>query len=486
MSITSPEMLKSLFSSAPSAMIIADVERNIIDVNPSFRRIFQYEKAEAQRLKLANLYVEPSEFRRIQDLIAKGSDSLGSKFYASYRRGDGSVFPGQASLMELTSPDGTQIGIAGIINDLTEIAGDDVSLLMGIEQLTAERSRQKTLYMRSPAMMHSIDADGFIQTVTDAWLARFGYLEHEVIGKRSTAFLTPESQIYARNVVLPEFWRTGACDRVPYTFVCKDGSLVEIELSAVLDETLGKPVTLAVLQDVSERNASRRTLEQRNEDLRNFAHIAAHDLQAPVRHISAFTEMLRCDLKAGELDDVENSLNVISKSAAALHELIHALLDFSVTGDATIGTSPNDTNVMIDEVTTMLAEEIRLRQALIDVPVLPRLRCDRSLMLRVFANLFGNSLKYIEPDQKPQVSVSGSSDGNWTVLQFCDNGIGIPEPFRDQVFQPLRRLHGADSEYAGTGIGLALCKRIVEAHGGTIQVADSGKVGTRIELRLPN
>ena len=485
MSAQYPDMLRSLFENSPSAMVIADTDRKVVEVNQSFCRMFRYELDEAQSLEVADLYVESSEFERFRDLVSKGSYELGSKFYASYRRGDGTVFPGQASLMELNAPDGTLIGVAGIINDLSEIAGNDVEILLEIERFSAEKSRQKALYYRSPAMVHSIGSTGYIEAVSEAWLERFGYREDEVIGKRSSDFLTPESREFANAIVLPEFWKTGSCRRIPYTFICKDGSLVEIELSAVLDRTQTDPVTLAVLEDVTERNASRRELEQRNNDLRDFAHIAAHDLQAPIRHISIFSDMMRDDVERGDLASLGENLAVVKDSARLLADLIRSLLDFSMTGGATLKHEAVRTVDLIGKAINILAAEIAETGASIETGTLPDLRCDRVLMLRVFSNLIGNSIKYVEPGVTPLVRIDGYHDGIRTVLKFTDNGIGIPESFRDRVFQPLKRLHGTESNYAGTGIGLTLCKRIVEAHGGSIRIGDAGATGTLVEVQIP-
>ena len=485
MPILHAELLRSLFDNSPSAMVIADPERNIVDVNQSFCRMFRYELHETRRLKVAQLYVETSEFERFRDLVAQGSSELGAKFYASYRRADGTVFPGQASLMELNAFDGSLIGVARIINDLSEIAGDDVEVLLEMERFSAEKSRQKALYFRSPAMLHSIGSTGFIEAVSKAWLNRFGYREDEVIGRRSADFLTEESQHYAKNVVLPKFWKDGHCERVPYTFVCKDGSQVEIELSAVLDRTQETPVTLAVLEDVTERNKSGRALEQRNRDLRDFAHIAAHDLQAPIRHISVFADSMREDIENGDLDSLKSNLDVIEHSAQLLSDLIRSLLDFSVTGAATIEHESIDAGDLLRRAIEVLSADLARTGAKIKAEGLPKLRCDRVLMLRVFTNLIGNSIKYVSLGVTPSVTIDGYTDASKTVLRFKDNGIGIPEQFRDRVFEPLKRLHGSDSDYAGTGIGLTLCKRIIEAHGGSIRIIDKDVVGTTFEIQIP-
>ena len=477
---------KSLFDSSPSAMVIADLNRNITDANRSFCRIFGYGQEEAQQLQVSTLYAERSEFERLRDVLDETHNAEGTSLYATYRRKNGQVFPGQVSLMILKDAEDETIGVAGIINDLSGSISNDLQLYLEAERSKAEDSRQKALYLRSPAIMHSINDAGRIETVSDAWLTRFGYSETDVIGKPSADFLTQESRIFATDVVLPEFWKTGTCKRVPYTFVCKDGTPVEVELSAVLDRSQEKPVTLAVLEDVTERNHSRRELEQRNQDLRDFAHIAAHDLQTPIRHISLFTDIMRSDMKAGVLDTLDDDLRVVEESARSLSRLINSLLDFSVAGGATLDQRRHDTNLLLENAKRMLAVEIAEAEATIEASDLPDLICDRSLMLRVLINLLANSLKYVEAGVTPLVRISGYSSNRETVLQVIDNGIGIPEAFRERVFQPLKRLHSADSEYTGTGIGLALCKRIVEAHRGSIKVGDAGPEGTLIELRLPN
>ena len=216
-------------------------------------------------------------------------------------------------------------------NDVTETVKQQKALMALNVQLAQDRELYADQYRRTPAMLHSIDADGCIQEVSDFWLQRLGYQREEVVGVKSVDFLTAGSRELALTEHLPDFWKSGKLVNVPLQFVARNGEVVDVELSAVVDHMHEDDAdrTLAVLVDVTERNQVMRELELVNEELRQFNHLAAHDLQEPLRKVRYFGDMLRQAVKEANGEDTELALGVIGASAERASSLVSDLLAFS-------------------------------------------------------------------------------------------------------------------------------------------------------------
>lgn len=212
-------------------------------------------------------------------------------------------------------------------------------------------------------------------------------------------------------------------------------------------------------------------LEEKNRELAQFAYIASHDLQEPVRTISSLVSLL-VDHHRDQLDgDAKTSLEFLRESTERMQALIHGLLEYSRLGhDAK--PEPTDLTVLLQEVQQDLAAQIRATEATIEVDPLPTLRVLPVEVRVLFQHLMSNALKFRRTDLRPHVSVRAENAG--TEWRFCveDNGIGIEEAHRDRVFLIFQRLHNR-GVYEGTGIGLAHCSKIVSLHYGRIWVEDA-------------
>lgn len=479
--------LVSLFENLPDAAVLTGVDRSILDVNAAFVRVFGYSRDEARELHPIELYPDPSSYERTRVAVEEAiGPHQSAQIYTHYRRKDGSTFPARATLMRLVDLSGEHVGFAGVFADLSDVASEREGLPEELAATAAERAFLTGLYNRTPALMHSIDSKGIIRTVSAAWLERFGYSEVEVIGRKSTDFLTDESRQRAIDVLLPEFWRTGRCVRVPYTMLTKAGDPVEVELSAVTDSSSGEVRTLALLEDVTERNQALRELEQRDRDLRNFTiQLAAHDLQSPLRHISVLADMIFEDVAEGNTDDLLAHARMIQRSARRGTTFVEGLRRYASIAPDCLDLAPTDLGELIRNACQQHQADIDSRLATLDIGPLPVVRCDPLLLEQAFAQIIGNALKYVAEDVAPCVIVRAVSSGDVVVLTFEDNGIGIPAEFRERIFEPLKRLHGHDSLYKGSGLGLALCRKIVEMHRGEISAVDPEGQGAKFVLRLP-
>ncbi|KZS58804.1 sensor histidine kinase [Mycobacterium ostraviense] len=231
-------------------------------------------------------------------------------------------------------------------------------------------------------------------------------------------------------------------------------------------------------------------LRRSNAELEQFAYVASHDLQEPLRKVGAFCQLLE-KRYADQLD--ERGLEYIGfavDGAKRMQVLINDLLRFSRVGRLGTTSTDVDLDTTLDAALANLATAIEESNAHIVRPAepLPRVVGDPTLLTMLWQNLIGNAIKFRRQDRAPRVVIDcrrgrGQRDGQW-LFSVTDNGIGIPEEFSDKVFIIFQRLHGRDS-YGGTGLGLALCRKIVEHHGGAVWIDTSHTDGTRLEFTLP-
>jgi PAS domain S-box-containing protein len=294
-----------------------------------------------------------------------------------------------------------------------------------------------------------------------------------------------------------------------------DGSsfVVEYFLSALHESgrTVGE---VLVFTDITERKKTEESLAQRtveltrsNAELEQFAFVASHDLQEPLRKIQAFGDRLKAKCDLASLGEGREYLERMQNAAARMRRLIDDLLTFSRVISRTEPFAPVDLTKVTREVLSDLEVRIEKSRATVHVGELPTIEADPLHMRQLLQNLIGNALKFHEPDAQPVVNieakiVTGSANSSETAFfrrnsmrdrtaenQFCeltvkDNGIGFEEKYLDRIFAVFQRLHGRQ-EYEGTGIGLAVCRRIVDRHGGTITARSKPGEGATFVVTLP-
>jgi len=276
-----------------------------------------------------------------------------------------------------------------------------------------------------------------------------------------------------------------------------DGSVIWVSLSKTLvdaaDGTLGTHGTQGIsgmIEDITARKeaetalaAKATELARSNHELAQFASVASHDLQEPLRMVSAYLDLLRLRC-ADRLDDKGlEYLGYVLDGAMRMRRLINDLLTYSQIGSRDAPRSQVDAEAVLTEVLANLSATIAESGATVSHGELPRLWMDRVQLVQLFQNLIGNALKFTSP-RPPTVRISARRAGDDWVFSVADNGIGIDPHHHQQIFELFRRLHSGD-RYPGTGIGLASCKRIVELCGGRIWVESAVDVGTTFHFSLP-
>ena len=235
-------------------------------------------------------------------------------------------------------------------------------------------------------------------------------------------------------------------------------------------------------EHVAERERLVQELKRSNEELTQFAHVVSHDLQAPVRMVKSFSELLARRYR-GQMDKTADEfIGTIQDGASSMETLIRTLLAYATVGQAPLTRKRVGLGSVVDAVVTTLQPLIEELQAEISYGELPTVHGDRVLLQQLLQNLIGNALKYVG-DSAPRVNISAHHAGGEWVVSVNDNGPGIAPEHHDTIFQPLRRLHGG--EISGTGMGLAVCRKIAERHGGRIWVESRPGLGCTFHFTLP-
>lgn len=243
-------------------------------------------------------------------------------------------------------------------------------------------------------------------------------------------------------------------------------------------------------REIAERQRVEEELRQANEallksnqDLQHFAHVAAHDLQTPLRSISVFTQLLQRNFQGQLGDEAEQWMGLVTDGTVRMQALIDDLLAYSRLDSQARPFKPVDCGQLFEEALANLTSRIQDTGAEITCSELPTVWADRVQFAQVLQNLIENGIKY-NAAKPPKVRVGAEErDGNW-VFSVADNGIGIDPKYHQRVFEIFRRLH-THQEYPGTGIGLTICHRIVERHGGRIWVESREGMGSTFYFTLP-
>lgn len=235
-----------------------------------------------------------------------------------------------------------------------------------------------------------------------------------------------------------------------------------------------------LIQDLSAANEK---LRSSNAALEEYARVASHDLQEPLRKIESFSQVLIEDYGANLNDEARSYLDIVTDAARRMRRLIRDVLAFSRAGTSEQPLAAVNLNQVMEVVKDNLSERIQEKGAGVTVQSLPKVYADETQMVQVFQNLVGNGLKF---NDKPRPTVEVFAEEQpieWKIF-VKDNGIGMSESESHNIFAPFKRLHSRD-EYEGTGIGLAICRRIVTRHGGSIGVESAPNVGSTFWLTLP-
>jgi PAS domain S-box-containing protein len=467
------EQYRAITEAASDVILTIDENSTIRTVNPAVADVFGYSQTELTG----------------ESLTALMPDDLTEQHYAALDR---YLRTGERNLdwdyVELPGvrADGTEVQLAVSFSEI-EHEGD--TLFTGIiRDITERKEREAELELFRNLIDHSNDGvfvidpeTGEFRDVNDTACHRLGYDKTELLDLSLLDVETNLSDIDTFRDHVEEVRAEGAL-----TFDGEhqraDGTTVPVEVNVTHVE-LDQEHLLAVARDVTERRKYQRKLEESNERLEQFAYAASHDLKEPLRMVSSYLQLVERRYGDELDDDGREFLEFAVDGADRMSDMIEGLLKYSRVDTRGEPFESVDLNEIVDDVLDDLQFRIEESAADITTESLPRVEGDPSQLRQLVQNLVSNAIEY-QDDEPPQVNISGETEGTKRVISISDNGIGIDPDDTDRIFEVFQRLHSHE-EHEGTGIGLALCRRIVERHGGDIWADSEPGEGSTFSFTLP-
>ena len=479
---------RGLLEAAPDAMLVVNQAGEIVLLNVQAEKQFGYRRDELLGQKVKNLIPEGFAERLIADSTRSAAEALAQQIGTGIeligRRKNGSDFPIELMLSPLESTEGI----------LVTAAIRDISARKGAEKHLAQmEERYRGLLEAAPDAMVVVNQGGEIVLLNLQAEKQFGYRRDELLGQKVKNII-PEG--FAERLVADAL--RSAEDALAQQIGTgieligrrKNGSDFPIELMlSPLESTEGILVTAAI-RDITLRKKGEADLLNKveelklsNDELGQFAYIASHDLQEPLRMVASYTQLLSRRYK-GKLDsDADEFIAFAVDGASRMQRLIQDLLAYSrvgTKGQELLNTSSEES---LERALINLRGAIEASGALVTHDPLPPVAADEMQLIQLFQNLVGNAIKYQSPGiPKVHISAMQNGGGKW-MFAVKDNGLGIDPQYFEKIFGMFQRLHKRE-EFAGTGIGLAICKKIVERHGGSISVESQPGQGSTFSFAL--
>jgi PAS domain S-box-containing protein len=479
---------RGLLEAAPDAMVVVNQSGEIVLLNVQAEKQFGYRRDELLGQKVTNIIPVGFAERLIADDLRSTEDALAQQIGTGIEliglRKDGGEFPIEIMLSPLGSAEGT----------LVTAAIRNISVRKAAETHLAQmEGRYRGLLEAAPDAMVVVNQGGEIVLLNVQAEKQFGYRRDELLGQKVTNIIPVgfAERLIADDLRSTEDALAQQIDTgIELIARRKDGSEFPIELmlsplrnaegtlvtAAIRDISVRKKAAVVLLQKVDELNRS-------NEELGQFAYIASHDLQEPLRMVASYTQLLSRRYK-GKLDaDADEFIAFAVDGASRMQRLIQDLLTYSRVGTKGRDLRHTSSEASLQQAIVNLRGSIEGSGALVTHDPLPAVMADEMQLIQLFQNLVGNAIKY-HKSGVPHVHVSAAMNGDKKCdFAVKDDGIGIDPQYFERIFGMFQRLHKRD-EFAGTGIGLAICKKIVERHGGSISVESSPGHGSIFHFAL--
>jgi PAS domain S-box-containing protein len=478
---------RGLLEAAPDAMIVVNERGEIVLVNLQAEKQFGYHRDELLG-KMVNSIV-PWGFaeRLVADGLRSAEDALaqqiGTGIELTARRKDGSEFPIEIMLSPLRSTEGI----------LVTAAIRNISVRKDAEEhLVQMENKYRGLLEAAPDAMVVVNQAGKIVLLNLQAETQFGYRRDELLGQKMSNIVPagfPE-RLVADSLRSAEDALAQQIGGIELTARRKDGSEFPIEIMLSPLESADGVLVTAAIRDITARKNSEaqllgkvKELNRSNEELQQFAYIASHDLQEPLRMVASYTALLAKRYK-GKLDsDADDFITFAVDGASRMQLLIRDLLAYSRVGSKGEQLVDTSSEAALQHAIRNLRGAIEGSGALVTHDALPAVIADEMQLTQLFQNLVGNAIKYRRAEV-PRVHITARpSDANKWTFSVQDNGLGIESQFFERIFGVFQRLHKRE-EFDGTGIGLAICKKIVERHGGAISVESTIGEGSTFHFPL--
>jgi len=479
---------RGLLEAAPDAMVVVNQAGEIVLVNGQVEKQFGYLRDELVGQKVKNIIPEGFAERLIADATRSTAEALaqhiGAGIELSGRRKDGTEFPIEIMLSPLESAEGI----------LVTAAIRNITLRKNAEKhLVQMESRYRGLLEAAPDAMVVVNQAGQIVLVNVQVEKQFGYRRDELVGQKVKNII-PEG--FAERLIADATRSTAEALAqqigmgIEISGRRKDGTEFPIELMLSPLESAEGILVTAAIRNISARKKSEQelavanqVLEESNLELKQFAYVASHDLQSPLRSITGFVQLIQQEYE-GKLDEqAQDWIRRTVRAVARMQTLIRDLLSYSRV-DARSGPLTQIPFLeIVNDALILLESSIHDSGGQVTCDKLPMVMGDRSQLVQLMQNLIGNGLAY-RSDKPPDIHISAKRSGKDWIFSVRDNGIGIDPNHYEQIFEIFKRLH-SQKDHPGTGIGLAVCRRVVNRHGGKIWVESEPGHGSTFHFTIP-
>lgn len=459
------QKLRNLLESAPDAMVIVDKTGIVQLVNTQVENIFGYQKEELIGKPVEALI--PIRYRKAHSGHRQGFFSdpklrpMGAGLELLGLHKSGQEFQVEISLSPLETDEGTLVSAA--IRDITE----------------RKKAEQKfrNLLESAPDAMVIVDRNGTIQLVNAQLENIFGYQRNELIGKHVEVLIPLRyREVHPGHrqgfFADPKLRPMGA--GLELSGLRKSGKEFPVEISLSPLETEEGTLVSAAIRDITERKRIENELKAKNEKLRfksseleAFSYSVSHDLRAPLRAITGYSEILMEDHHEQLSTEAKKVVNTIVRNTEKMGQLIDDILAISRLGRQEVVMQNIDMKELFYSVYQELTQHIQGRNIHFQLGELRGTKGDRTMIKQLITNLISNSIKYTRPREKAIIEVSGDETGQGYIYSVKDNGVGFDMKYKDKLFGVFQRLH-KEREFEGTGVGLAIAQRVIEHHNGKI------------------
>ena len=479
---------RGLLEAAPDAMVVVNPSGDIVLLNVQAEKQFGYRRDELVGQKVKNIIPEGFAERLVADGLRSAEDALAQQIGTGIElialRKNGAEFPIEIMLSPLDSAEGI----------LVTAAIRDISVRKEAEKhLARMEGRYRGLLEAAPDAMVVVNQKGDIVLLNVQAEKQFGYHRDELVGQRMKNIIPAgfaerliADALRSTEDALAQQIGTG----IEITGRRKDGTEFPIEIMLSPLESAEGVLVTAAIRDITTRKVAEahllykvEELNRSNEELGQFAYIASHDLQEPLRMVASYTQLLARRYK-GRLDsDADEFITFAVDGANRMQRLIQDLLAYSRVGTKGKELRETSSEEALQRAILNLRGAIADSGAMVTHDLLPPVLADETQLVQLFQNLIGNAIKY-QNSGVPRIHISAikNGGGKWT-FSVRDNGLGIDPQYFERIFVMFQRLHKRE-EFAGTGIGLAICKKIVERHGGEISVQSQPGKGSTFSFAL--
>jgi PAS domain S-box-containing protein len=493
--VESEEKYKDLFDNANDLIHILDPAGQILYANNAWLKTLNYSADELNGRQISSVIAE--EYLEIfiayrKKVLAGFDDHDGISTCYVGKDGKRVFVEGHITCK---FKDGIPQYTRAILRDISKRKEDEQKLKFYNEQLIEREENITLLIQNAPDAVIVIDEHSKIILWNPKAETIFGWTVDEVINKDLAELIIPNEYRAAHNSGMKRYLATGEIrvlnTTIEITALNKAGETFFVSLTISKSRQAGQVVFIAFIRDITQQKknqleleSKRKQLEKTNEELEQYAWLASHDLKEPLRKIMTFSDILLTQHLTDLPPAVQKHLHKISDSTKRMNSLIEAIMVYSNVPDNINLFEKTDLNLIVKEVINDLEVLVKTKNGTVNFIGLPDIDAIKIQMRQLFQNLISNALKYSKGDIEPVIDITSKIENGNCIISIKDNGIGFHNQYAEKIFQVFQRLSN-EKKYEGTGIGLALCKKIAETHNGVIEARSQEGIGSIFTVILP-